>query len=62
MATEDHDFEEIQSFHYENTKITWKTEQKGAVGRFVIDASFDPTREQLLATIPSGERGEYVRN
>lgn len=62
MATEDHDFEEIQSFHFEQTKITWKTEQKGAVGRFVIDASFDPTREQLLATIPSGERGDYLRN
>ncbi len=34
MATEDHDFEEINYFNYKNYKITWKTHQKGAVGEF----------------------------
>ena len=34
MASEDHDFEEIQYFHYEGKKVEWKTDQKGAVGRF----------------------------
>ena len=34
MATEDHDFEEINHFYYRQQKIEWHTEQKGAVGRF----------------------------
>jgi len=34
MATEDHDFEEINHFHHHQKKIEWTTDQKGAVGRF----------------------------
>lgn len=34
MASEDHDLEEISSFHLFGKKIQWNTEQKGAVGRF----------------------------
>ncbi len=33
MATEDHDFEEINFFQYKNTKIKWDVESKGPVGR-----------------------------
>jgi bacillithiol synthase len=33
LASEDHDFEEIASFNLFGKKHTWKTEQKGAVGR-----------------------------
>lgn len=61
MATEDHDFEEIQSFRFNNTKITWNTAQTGAVGRFIIDDSFEPTREAFYTQIPSGERGDFLR-
>ncbi|RXR23321.1 bacillithiol biosynthesis cysteine-adding enzyme BshC [Flavobacterium stagni] len=61
MATEDHDFEEIQSFRFQNTKITWNTPQTGAVGRFLIDDTFEPTRETFYAQIPSGERGDFLR-
>ncbi len=32
MATEDHDFEEIASFHLFGQKYTWETDQRGAVG------------------------------
>lgn len=32
MATEDHDFAEIASFHLFGQKYTWETDQKGAVG------------------------------
>ena len=60
MATEDHDFEEIQSFRFQNTKITWNSPQTGAVGRFIIDDSFDSTREAFYAQIPSGERGDFL--
>ncbi len=34
MATEDHDFEEINHFHLFNDTIKWSTSQSGAVGRF----------------------------
>lgn len=34
MATEDHDFEEVNHFNLFNKKISWLTEQKGAVGNF----------------------------
>lgn len=37
MATEDHDFEEVQSTNLFNNKITWDSDQKGPVGRFKID-------------------------
>lgn len=33
MATEDHDFEEIQYFNVNKTKISWNRESSGAVGR-----------------------------
>lgn len=33
MATEDHDFEEINYFNFKGQKITWNTESKGGVGR-----------------------------
>ncbi len=44
MATEDHDFEEIQYFNFKNKKISWNRSASGAVGRlsnqnmeFVLD-------------------------
>jgi bacillithiol biosynthesis cysteine-adding enzyme BshC len=33
MATEDHDFAEVNHFYFEGNKIEWNTEQEGAVGR-----------------------------
>ena len=33
MASEDHDFEEINHINYINHKIKWSTKQKGSVGR-----------------------------
>lgn len=33
MATEDHDFEEINYFHFRNKKIHWNNETTGPVGR-----------------------------
>ena len=34
LASEDHDFEEINHFYWHQTKHEWKSAQKGAVGRF----------------------------
>ncbi len=40
MATEDHDFEEINYFKLDGKKYQWLSEQRGAVGDFELDASF----------------------
>lgn len=37
MATEDHDFEEINHIHLFHDTLTWETDQTGPVGRFSID-------------------------
>ncbi|MBE7660932.1 bacillithiol biosynthesis cysteine-adding enzyme BshC [Tenacibaculum finnmarkense] len=34
MATEDHDFEEINYFNFKGKKVQWNSDQTGAVGRF----------------------------
>lgn len=40
MATEDHDFEEINYFKLDGKKYQWTSDQKGAVGDFELDDSF----------------------
>lgn len=40
MASEDHDFEEINYFKLDGKKFQWETSQTGAVGDFELDASF----------------------
>lgn len=40
MATEDHDFEEINYFKLEGKKYQWNSDQRGAVGDFELDKSF----------------------
>ncbi|ARS37908.1 bacillithiol biosynthesis cysteine-adding enzyme BshC [Pontibacter actiniarum] len=47
MATEDHDFAEINHFNLFGKKYTWESEQTGAVGRFSTK-----DMEQLLAELP----------
>lgn len=37
MASEDHDFEEINFFQFKGQKIKWKSHQTGAVGQFQTD-------------------------
>ncbi|WP_296381271.1 bacillithiol biosynthesis cysteine-adding enzyme BshC [Winogradskyella sp.] len=60
MASEDHDFEEINYFNFKGKKIQWNSKQTGAVGHFstkgldavmeVISAEFGPGKnaEQLI--------------
>lgn len=40
MATEDHDFDEINYFKLDGKKYQWQTDQKGAVGDFELDTTF----------------------
>ena len=41
MASEDHDFEEINHFHLFGNKYAWESKQKGAVGRMKLDGVMD---------------------
>jgi bacillithiol biosynthesis cysteine-adding enzyme BshC len=60
MASEDHDFEEIQYFKLYGKKYVWNTDQKGAVGRFNPKSI-----ESLINTIPgdiSVFKNAYTKN
>jgi bacillithiol biosynthesis cysteine-adding enzyme BshC len=48
MASEDHDFEEINYFKLDGQKYQWNSSQTGAVGDFELDASF----KAFLKTTP----------
>lgn len=48
MATEDHDFEEINHINLFGNKITWQTNQTGAVGRFNLN-DINPFIEEIKA-------------
>ncbi|WP_375584430.1 bacillithiol biosynthesis cysteine-adding enzyme BshC [Cyclobacterium xiamenense] len=39
MASEDHDFEEINHFYFDGRRYAWETDQTGAVGEFLLDDS-----------------------
>lgn len=46
MATEDHDFEEIQSVNLFGKKVSWDSDQKGPVGRFDLEG-FDAVKKEI---------------
>lgn len=41
MATEDHDFEEINFFNFKGKKVQWNSTQSGPVGRFLTEGLQD---------------------
>ncbi len=50
MATEDHDFAEINHFQFQGERFEWNTKQSGAVGRMALeglDAIFEAFSERL---------------
>ncbi len=59
MATEDHDFEEINHFHYKDKIIRWNTDQKGAVGRFQLEG-IETVLETMKNLLPNSKKKEYV--
>lgn len=70
MATEDHDFEEINYFKLDGKKYQWKTNQSGAVGDFELDESFKSFFKEVSGFVPdffkeayqsSGKLSEAVR-
>ncbi|MDG1148563.1 MAG: bacillithiol biosynthesis cysteine-adding enzyme BshC [Crocinitomicaceae bacterium] len=48
MATEDHDFQEIQSVNLYGKEIKWDSSQKGPVGKFDLN-EFEDVKSQVVA-------------
>jgi hypothetical protein len=60
MATEDHDFEEINYFNFRNKKIKWNRDSSGPVGRLStegLDSVFDVFSKELGI----GNNAEFLR-
>jgi bacillithiol biosynthesis cysteine-adding enzyme BshC len=55
MASEDHDFDEIDHFHLFGKKYQWETEQNGPVGRFAPQ-SLNFVLDQIPESIPLFEQ------
>lgn len=61
MATEDHDFAEINHFQYHNTKLQWNNpEASGAVGRLSTQG-LDEVYEKFCNEIGSGIHATYLK-
>ena len=57
MASEDHDYEEINHIHLGQVKLNWNTEQRGAVGTFSTEGLQEviSTIEDLLPDTPEAK-------
>ena len=53
MATEDHDFDEINYFKLDGKKYQWQSEQRGAVGDFRLDEGFRKLMREVEGFAPA---------
>ena len=60
MATEDHDFEEINHFNFKNVKINWNKESYGPVGR-VSTQGLKDVFEAFTLELGIGENASYLK-
>jgi bacillithiol biosynthesis cysteine-adding enzyme BshC len=61
MATEDHDFEEINYFNFKEHKIKWNIESSGAVGRLATDG-FEEVYHKFSNLLGNSENASYLRD
>ena len=61
MASEDHDFEEINYFNFKGKKIQWNSNQTGAVGHFNTEG-LDAVFEVVSAEFGLGKNAEQLKN
>ena len=61
MATEDHDFEEINYFNFRSKKIKWNRESAGPVGRFSTNGLKD-VMSVFESELGIGENANYLKN
>ncbi|MEO5777589.1 MAG: bacillithiol biosynthesis cysteine-adding enzyme BshC [Flavobacterium sp.] len=60
MATEDHDFEEINHFNFKNAKINWNKESHGPVGRLSTEG-LNEVLEVFASELGLGENAAYLK-
>jgi len=60
MATEDHDFEEINYFNFNDSKIKWNRESSGAVGRLKNDG-FEDVFKEFSKRIGNSNDAKYLK-
>ncbi|UGS24417.1 bacillithiol biosynthesis cysteine-adding enzyme BshC [Flavobacterium channae] len=60
MATEDHDFDEINFFNFKNKKIQWKKESSGPVGR-LNTSGLDEVFEVFSNELGLGDNAFYLK-
>ena len=61
MATEDHDFEEINYFNFEGKKVQWNSVQTGGVGRFKTDG-LDDVLEEFSKHMGTSKNARYLKD
>jgi bacillithiol biosynthesis cysteine-adding enzyme BshC len=61
MATEDHDFDEINFFNYKGTKISWDIETSGGVGRLKT-SNLDTVFKEFSGLIGDSENAQYLKD
>jgi bacillithiol biosynthesis cysteine-adding enzyme BshC len=61
MASEDHDFEEINYFNFKGKKIQWNSNQKGAVGHFNTEG-LDAVLEVVSAEWGQGKNAAQLKD
>jgi bacillithiol biosynthesis cysteine-adding enzyme BshC len=59
MATEDHDFEEINYFNFKGKKIAWEKESSGAVGRLKTD-DFEQVFEEFKQQLGNSNNEKFI--
>ena len=61
MASEDHDFEEISSFRFENKNFVWSREPAGAVGELPLE-DLKPTLDAFEQQLGSSANAEFLKD
>jgi len=60
MATEDHDFDEINYFNFKGKKVQWSRESSGAVGHLNTEG-LDKVLKVFTADLGFGENANYIK-
>ncbi|MCG1036332.1 bacillithiol biosynthesis cysteine-adding enzyme BshC [Polaribacter sargassicola] len=60
MATEDHDFDEINYFNFDGKKVQWNSEESGAVGRFSTEGLED-VFEVFSSHLGNSRNAEFLK-
>lgn len=61
MATEDHDFDEINYFNFKGKKVSWNREAAGAVGELSTEGLKD-VLEMFALELGQSKNAEYLKN